>query len=355
MPRPGLQPNSSWRALSLPSEWPPTLVVVVDTEEEFDWNAPFNSSSCSTRNILVQPLVQEIMDRHGIVPIYVVDYPVADTPEAVSVLRAIADNGRCEIGAHLHPWVCPPHQELINAHNSFPGNLPPALEREKLVRLTALIEGAFGRRPTIYKAGRYGLGPATFATLMDLGYRVDASVVPHTDFSDASGPDFTGFPAGPFAPGDGLVELPLSVHFAGALAPSGPSIYPCLTRGAAKGVRAAGIAARLGLIERLRLTPEGQSLADMKRQTRAALARGERYFMLTYHSSTLLPGATCYVRNDAERAAFLERLAGYFQFFMGECAGQTRSLSAVSDGLQSSAKDENAHKQEEIRCSVVNR
>ena len=82
------------------------------------------------------------------------------------------------------------------------------------------------------------------------------------------------------------------MHFVGALAASGPSVYPHLTRGAGKRLRAAGIAARLGLIERLRLTPEGHSLADMKRQTRAALARGERYFMLTYHSSTLLPGAT---------------------------------------------------------------
>ena len=185
------------------------------------------------------------------------------------------------------------------------------------MRLTARIEDAFGQRPTIYKAGRYGLGPATFATLLELGYRVDASVVPHTDFSDAGGPDFTGFPAGPFAQRDGLLELPLSVHFAGALAASGPSVYPQLTRGAANGMRAAGIAARLGLIERLRLTPEGHSLADMKRQTRAALARGERYFMLTYHSSTLLPGATPYAPGAAERDAFLAVLGGLSRLLHG--------------------------------------
>ena len=207
MPKPGLRPDPSWRALDLPADWPPTLVVVVDTEEEFDWNAPFDSNSRSTANILCQPLAQEIMDRYGVVPTYVVDYPVADTPEAASVLRTIADDGRCEIGAHLHPWVCPPHGEAVNAYNSFPGNLPPALEREKLARLTARIEEAFGRQPTVYKAGRYGLGPATFAMLPDLGFRLDASVVPHTDFSDAGGPDFTGFPAGPFSADDRLRSL----------------------------------------------------------------------------------------------------------------------------------------------------
>ena len=330
MPRREIQPDPSWRRLDLPAKWPPTLVVVVDTEEEFDWNAPFDSNSRSTTNILYQPLAQEIMDRNGVVPTYVVDYPVADTPAAAAVLRAIAADGRCEIGAHLHPWVSPPYEEPVDAFHSFPGNLAPALEREKLAQLTERIEAAFGARPTIYKAGRYGLGPATFTTLQELGFRVDVSVVPHTDFSDREGPDFTGFPAGPFQAGPVLLALPLSVHFAGALAAAGPMIFPRLAVGQGARLRLPGIAARLGLLERLRLSPEGHSLADMKRQTRAALTRGERYFMLTYHSSSLLPGATGYVRDDAERAAFLGRLDEYFGFFTDECGGQAKSLSLLA-------------------------
>jgi hypothetical protein len=270
------------------------------------------------------------MDRYGVVPTYAVDYPVADTPEAVAVLRAIAEDGRCEIGAHLHPWVTPPHGEKVDAFHSFPGNLPPALEREKLARLTARIEESFGRRPTLYKAGRYGLGHSTFETLVQLGYRIDASVVPHTDFSDAGGTDFTGFPAGPFSPCDGLLALPLSVHFSGVLAAFGRSLYPHLARGSARRLRAAGFAARLRLLERLRLSPEGHSLDDMKRQTRAALARGERYFMLTYHSSTLLPGATDYVRDEGERGAFLTRLDEYMRFFNRKCGGQFESAGKVA-------------------------
>src|SRR3974390_1747115 len=167
----GLQPDPSWRAIDLPAGWPPTLVVVVDTEEEFNWSAPFNSNSRSTTNILYQPLAQEIMDRHGVVPTYAIDFPVANTPEAVSILRSIADDGRCEIGAHLHPWVSPPIEEEVNVYNSFPGNLPPNLEREKLARLADRIESAFGYRPAVYKAGRYGLGSATFQTLRDFEFR----------------------------------------------------------------------------------------------------------------------------------------------------------------------------------------
>src|SRR3546814_4149526 len=41
------------------------------------------------------------------------------------------------------------------------GNLPPELEHAKLAALTEAIAGAFGARPVVYKAGRYGVGPAT--------------------------------------------------------------------------------------------------------------------------------------------------------------------------------------------------
>ena len=35
-------------------------------------------------------------------------------------------------GAHLHPWVNPPHVEEVNARNSYVGFLPEAVERDKL-------------------------------------------------------------------------------------------------------------------------------------------------------------------------------------------------------------------------------
>jgi hypothetical protein len=331
MSKPPLQADRYQHKVDLPAEWPPTLVVVVDTEEEFDWTAPFDSTSRGTTNILFQPLAQEIMDRHGVVPTYVIDYPVVDSPDAVSILRSIADEGRCEIGAHLHPWVSPPIEEQVNVHNSFPGNLPPSLEREKLARLAERIEKAFSCRPIVYKAGRYGVGPNTFQTLRQLGFRVDTSVVPHTDFSASGGSNFKTFPSGPFLAGGDLVALPLSVHFTGALAAAGPKLYPSLA--AAAQLRLPGLAARLGLLERLRLSPEGHNVNDLKRQTRAALARGERYFMLTYHSSTLLPGATPYARHEIERDAFLNTLDTYFKFFSRECSGTFKRVIDVAKSI----------------------
>src|SRR5882762_7723697 len=182
-------------AITLPAKNKPTLSVVIDTEEEFDWSAPFDAAATATENIKCQPLAQEIMDRHGVIPTYVVDYPVANTPSAYLVLRAIADSGRCEIGAHLHPWVNPPHEGPVDEFHSYPGNLSERLEREKLGCLSARIEESFGRRPRIYKAGRYGLGPASFQSIASLGFEIDTSILPRTDLSGSGGPDFTSFPS----------------------------------------------------------------------------------------------------------------------------------------------------------------
>lgn len=322
-----LQPSQSWR---------PTLVVVIDTEEEFDWSAPFDPSSRSVSNIALQVFAQDILDSHGVVPIYVVDYPVCSTPSSVAILARFASEGRCEIGAHLHPWVNPPEAGPVNSYYSYPGNLPPAIERQKLIALTDAITVNFHIRPTVYKAGRYGFGGATPAILRELQYLVDISVVPYTDFSGDGGPNFSGISNTPFLITEGLCELPLSVDFVGYLASLGPKMFPSLVGRTGGFLHLAGVFGRLGLLERLRLTPEGHTLEDLVRQTRNAFARGARLFMLTYHSSSMLPGATIYVRTKTERAAFLTVLDNYLRFFLGELGGRVDTVTRVANALMTS-------------------
>lgn len=321
------------RMLAVPNSWPPTLLVVVDTEEEFDWTAPFNPASTGVANIACQERAQRIFDAHGVVPTYVVDYPVATTPLAASVLRDFAAAGRCEIGAHLHPWVNPPAEGPLDARHSYPGNLLPDLERRKLATLTRAIETGLGCRPVVYKAGRYGIGPATAGLLREFGYCADVSVVPHTSFAADGGPDFTALPDRPFEPAPGLAALPLSVHFAGAFAGAGRTLFPLLSGRMGRRLHLPGLAAGLGLLERLRLSPEGHGFGDMLRQTRAALARGTRLFMLTYHSSSLLPGATAYVRSEADRDRLLGRLDAYCRHFLGPLGGRAGTVRAVAAAL----------------------
>ena len=308
----------------LPLDHPPLLLVIIDTEEEFDWSRPHARENTSVTAIAAQGRAQELFARHGIVPTYVIDYPVVASPAAVADLRAFADHGRCRIGAHLHPWVNPPYSETVNAYNSYPGNLPAELEREKLEVLTGAIAEAFGERPVVYKAGRYGVGPATAQTLEDLGYQIDVSVVPFTSFTDDGGPDFAqeGFEPAWFGSRGDLLEIPLSCGFYGRLRSLGPSLFPQLSGPAGMRLRLPGIFARSGLLERIRLTPEGVDLAANIRLARSLYDQGCRIFSFTYHSPSLVPGMTPYVSSEQELSQFLETMERFFAFFIEDLGGR---------------------------------
>ena len=309
---------------------PLTIVVVVDTEEEFDWNGRFNPSSVSVQNIREQPLAQNVFDKYGVHPSYVIDYPVANNTEAVSVLKTFFEAGRCQIGAHLHPWVTPPQADYLANCYSYPGNLPEFVERQKIKALTEKIAAEFGRSPSVYKAGRYGIGPSTSRILREFGYQIDASMVPYTNFSFDGGPDFSQISNQLRRFGSNLVEMPLSVDFAGLCAPLGQKLYPLLASKVGHSLHLPGIAARLGLLERLRLTPEGHTADDMIRQLQAGIKNGRRLFMLTYHSSSLLPGATPYVRSESERQRFLGTIDAFLQAFFGKFGGTANTVDAVA-------------------------
>jgi hypothetical protein len=314
---------------------PLELAIVVDTEEEFDWTEPFARENRATTSIPAQARAHALYDRLGIVPTYVVDHPVATDPAAVRFLGGLAAAGRAEIGAHLHPWVTPPFEEAVTRENSFHGNLPPALERAKIAALTDAIAQGFGARPTVFKAGRYGFGPHTAEALVALGYGIDCSFVPHVSFAGEGGPSFYGRPDAPFwlDPAGGLLEIPLTSGFAGSLAGAAMRRPALFDSEAAARLRLPGMLARLGLAERIRLSPEGHSADEQCRLLRALAGRGHRFFTLTYHSPSLAPGHTPYVRSDADLATFLARLEAVLLFFRDTLGGTFTTLTSYRAGL----------------------
>lgn len=335
-----MKPLKPHRVAPLPAEQQPLLLVVIDTEEEFDWRAPHDRNSRSVDCIAEQYHAQLLFARHDLVPTYVVDHPVAATPAAAAVFRKWAHDGTCIVGAHLHPWVNPPEREAVNARNSYPGNLPLELEREKLAVLTDTIAENIGQRPNIYKAGRYGLGPNSARVLADLGYEIDLSVVPGTDFGGDGGPDFRGLPHDPFWFGaeGGLFEIPLTRGFPGWLGRWGEPVYNVLGGGVGQRLRLPGVLSRLGMVERIALTPEGVSLEDCKRVTEHLLAAGRRIFTFAYHSSTLLPGGSPYVRTAAARQRFLDKMDAYIGWFREVVGGRGTTpyeIRALCDGAAS--------------------
>jgi phosphatidyl-myo-inositol dimannoside synthase len=313
----------------------PILCIIVDAEEEFHWGRPVSARNNTTSSIRYQKRAHEVFSCYDARPTYLVTYPIASDPSAVAVLRDYLADGRCDIGAQLHPWVTPPFDAENEERLSFPGNLPPALEREKLHRLAEAVREGFNLQPTVYKAGRYGFGPSTAALLEDEGFLVDTSLIPRTRYTEAGGPDFSAFDYGPFWFGARrrLLELPVTRALTGLMAGTMPGVYGVAEQEPFRSLHAAGLLARAGLLERITLSPEGSDLAAMLRLTRTLLRRGERIFTLSYHSPSLEPGNTPYVRTHRDLAVFLDRVSGFLSFFRDELGGVFLTVRELRDQL----------------------
>lgn len=307
----------------------PALAVVVDTEEEFDWSAPFDRTATGVGHMRRIGAFQLICERWGVRPVYAIDYPIASQDPGIAALRPLIEDGRAFVGAHLHPWVSPPHDEDVTMRNSFPGNLPRALERAKIEVLLACIEEMLGVRPTMYKAGRYGVGPNTYAILEELGFVVDLSPSPPFDYRAESGPDFSRRSLAPewVGPRRTVLSIPGTGALIGRL-PNRP-LYRFVASPPVAHLRLGGFLSRLGMVERVRLSPEGYSCLEMERLVRWLYSRGQRLFVLSLHSPSVEPGHTPYVRTEQELAAFLATLDGFLRFFMAGLGGVPTDPVAV--------------------------
>jgi hypothetical protein len=338
---PDAEPPRLQQPCDLPEAASPVLVAVVDTEEEFDWSVPFDRAGTGVAHMAAINRVQDVFDALGVVPSYLVSYVIAAQEAGYRPLEPYLAAGRALIGAHLNPWATPPQREQLCPANSYPGNLPRELEAAKLAALSRQIERALGVRPAIYKAGRYGKGANTEAILEEQGFEVDISPAPAMDYRADGGPDYTRHSAQPFLFGQRrrLLCLPNTGAFVGLFHEQGPKLHALLEHRAMARLRLPAIASRLRLLARLRLTPEGYTLAEMRRLTRALRAQGQRTFVLSLHSPSVVPGNTPYVRSDADLAVLLARLRGYLAFFRDELCGRFRTPLALKAELERLAPD----------------
>lgn len=289
-----------------PAGTPPRFLVTIDTEEEFDWGAPLRRNGHGVETIASFARFQRFCEDFGVVPLFLVDHPVAIAPATAAALGPAIAAGKAEIGIHLHPWVSPPFDEAVGEFNSFAGNLPAPLERAKFRALRDAIEANLGVAPLIYRAGRYGVGPGSAAILREAGVVIDTSVRPLFDYSATGGPDFRAHPRRPYWLGrpetgtSGLLELPVTTVFDGMLRRWGERIFPALSRVP----RLPGAMARARLLERIPLTPEGTTPTEAMRGIDAALAEALPLLVFSFHSPSLAPGHTPYVREAADLDAF---------------------------------------------------
>ncbi len=312
---------------------PTLLIVSIDTEED-NWRP--SRDGITVENIRELPRLDALFQRLGVRATYFTTSQVARHDWAAGSLRELLGGG-AERGAHLHPWNTPPLDEPFVPRNTMLKNLPAALQLAKVERLTAVLHEAFGGRPVAFRAGRYGLGPDTVKALIRCGYRVDSSVTPFVSWEDDDdGPTFVGAPLRPYRlsgnadvrvpqPDGALVELPMSIGY--SRPPSVPwrGLHRLLSARALRRLHLRGVAARLGLLRRIALSPETDSVTDMLTLTRRLLDAGVGHLHLFFHSPSLRPGLSEF-NPDADSVEGMYRaIASYV-----EAAGRMTALRFVT-------------------------
>ena len=282
--------------------WPDAFgtrfLVFADVEEEFVWRAPLDRANRATAAMAAFPQAHRRFIDLGTGLACMVDHPIAVDPVSVDLLRRVVEYRGSAIGAQLHTWVTPPYADPTPG-DSYAGNLPRTLEAAKLDTLTDALTAAFGAAPTAYRAGRYGIGCATFDLLADRGYRIDSSIRSRYDYGPDLGPDFGAIGNAAYRV-DSLIELPLTTVFTGAARRGGQPLHRLLGH-LPKG---RAVFARTGLLERIALTPEDMPLAAALEAVTIAVGEGLRLLSFSFHSPSLACGNTPYVRDAADLAAF---------------------------------------------------
>jgi hypothetical protein len=279
----------------------PRFIITIDTEEEFDWTGPFSRDAHGLTHLTQIARFQALCEKRHIKPVYLVDYPVAADGFGSEYFGDLAKRGVAEIGLQLHPWVTPPFDEVVNPANSYACNLARDLERAKLFSLYDIVARRIGVHAVSYRAGRYGAGPNTPDLLIELGIKVDTSVRSHFDYSAQGGPNYARHPLMPYwVADDELLELPLTTMFGGAAKKSAPVLFDRAFR--SETMRA--LLARGGLVERIALTPEGIPAHKAIDAINLALSARLPVLVFSFHSPSLAPGHTPYVRDARDLELF---------------------------------------------------
>lgn len=302
------------------------LVVTIDVEED-QWGV-IPHYQATARNVRRLPILQKLLNEFGIIPTYLLSYPVVQDPYAAGILRDIVDAGECEIGAHCHPWNTPPYEEPLNRYNSMLCNLPAPLQYRKLQCLHDTIQTNIGIAPIAFRSGRWGFDAEVARSLIRLGYRIDTSVTPYTSWVQTSGPDFSCYSPKPYAftpnvhsdqdSKDVLAEIPATIGFLHGEFQACAKLTERLNRAPLCGLKVAGLLSRMHLLRKVWLSPEMETPARMMQLVHQMRNQHYELLNLVFHSSALLAGCGPFVRSQSDEQAFISRLTTFLHHALKE-------------------------------------
>lgn len=314
------------------------FILSVDTEEEWDWEGPFPHDEISVENIQKLPKFQKSMAEIGIKPTYFLDYAVIENDDSRAVLQnLLAEYPDIEYGAHLHPWVTPPASATLSEEESHIVNLPIDLVRQQLDTLVSAIETNFGRAPTSFRSGRWGINDNILNYLIEKGFTVDSSVYPYYKNKWFSCEDDTSVPTwktpNTHAPDKKIFELPVTVGFNRKDYAASNKWFKTLEQAPLKYAHPIGLLWKTNLLKKIYLSPELSNSNDMIQLCQTALENDYPVIHMYMHSSSLLPGISQYVKTRGDKEKLIHRIERVLNYLNTHCDVRVCTISEAADTL----------------------
>jgi hypothetical protein len=309
------------------------FIITIDTEGDNLWGRP---DPLETRNSQFLGRFQELCERFGLKPTYLVNYEMATCPVFVELARDVLRRDTGEVGMHLHAWNSPPIRPLTTDDNRYHPYLieyPVPVMVEKIAFMTYLLEDIFRVKIASHRAGRWAIDGTYVRLLMERGYQVDCSVTPHVSWRNDSGAphgqggaDYRQCPHEPYfvdpedprRPGtSSLLEVPMSIARRGGrlgqwLDHNVHSRAPLVRRAVN----------RVFPLTRW-LRPNGRNRADLLWILDEIEERGGTHAEFMLHSSELMPGGSPTFGNDASIERLYDDIECLFAATRGRFEGVT--------------------------------
>ena len=245
--------------------------------------------------------LEPLFRRHRAKATYLLSAEVVRDARSAELLSKL---GGAELGAHLHGEYAEPLAHEPEVTRELQRDYPPEVERAKLASLTSLFSSTFGARPRSFRAGRFGIGPATLEILEALGYAVDSSVTPFVDWTHLS-------------PGLSFLTAPTQPYHPDRRAPERTGSSPVLEVPVT--IRPHALA-RLPLFGKFAparwLRPTWGSSDALVRIAKEEIAAGGPPVVLNamLHNVEVVPRASPYAQTEPEARAILDRLSSLLAY-----------------------------------------
>jgi len=311
------------------------VAITIDTEED-NWGQ-FDCKLPTVENIYQIPRLQSLFDKYGAKPTYLLTAPVINDKRSCLILKEIEVDGRCELGLHCHPWNTPPVDENISEKNSMLCNLHGDLISSKLEHLYTLFQNRIDGSPFSFRAGRWAINDAVVQALAELGIRVDTSVSPLVDWSKYYGPNhffkkneaffFLDNKCNSLKTKQDILEIPPTIGFLQGPFPIFRLFRYIFSKKPLSYLHIIGILEKFNLLNLRWLSPELSSADDLVKLARTMINANRRIINFTFHSTTLLPGNSPFVKNEPDLQYFYFKI----ESFLSHCFEQNFEFSTLSE------------------------